>query len=175
MTTKTLMNSSGNMQRVFAITYSDGYTVIHVNDTNATRADVGKLYPSAVTIRFMDEVRLVNIETTRVPGEGEEMTTVITPVPIITSRPREPERCPNCGHEEGTATVCRHCKYEYPANHDTSMDFIIGFVIFATVVVALCWLSIVFSDWALLAHDETLLECFAKHTNDILSLFGRIY
>lgn len=44
------------------------------------------------------------------------MIPVITPIIIH----EEIDTCPNCGKEEDVAVICRHCKKEYPDNHNSS-------------------------------------------------------
>lgn len=54
-------NSPDSAQRAFLVTFSGGYSVLYICDESITMAELGKMYPKARSIRFMDEVRMVQL------------------------------------------------------------------------------------------------------------------
>jgi hypothetical protein len=63
--------------------------------------------------------------------------------PVIVPYDDTPARCPECGRDEETKTVCVHCGYEYEEEPTTVKEKLLALV----VVVVVLWLIITIVWW----------------------------
>ena len=58
----------------------------------------------------------------------------------------ETDHCPECGKDEDTVMVCKHCGYKYPENEDdcSALGMFVGIMLTLTVawlfITIMCWL-----------------------------------
>jgi uncharacterized paraquat-inducible protein A len=80
----------------------------------------------------------------------------VAPLPIIIHTNNEPERCPQCKHEEDIKRVCRNCGHEYKAEDDEKIRWKEVIVIWAVLLGGL-WLLITVTGW-LVGYKQSLVE-----------------
>lgn len=80
-------------------------------------------------------------------------------------------KCPNCGKEEDTVFVCRHCGYEY---QDDQGDLL--FILVIVIILSVCvWVGVTIVVWVLdyTPQGKTLLDLLKDQVNFLKRL--RLY